>query len=140
MPQYHSGVGGKLTSGATDFAVVDWQFTVTNRTAEVTNAGSAGWAEFITTVTEGAGSANCIWDSTNIPDGSGVAPLDPWRGGATIASGTETVALKLYCGNSTKFYSFNAVIESLQVTSNAQNDAVKFAVTFKATGVITQPI
>lgn len=132
---FHSGVGGYLMSGATNFAVIDWSFTTTNRVAEVTNAGSGGYAEFIPTVVEGSGTANCLWDSTNIPDVGTAGPLDPTR-----ISGTDTVTLKLYCGNSTKFYSFAAVIESLQVTSNAQNDAVKFSVNFKSTGVITGPL
>lgn len=133
---FHNGIGGKLTSGAIDFAVLDWSFTTTNRLAEVTHSGSAGYAEYITTVTEGSGSANCVWDSTNIPDSGTPGPLEPFRG---INGGSDTVALKLYCGNSTKYYSFNAVIESLAVTSNATGDAVKFSVNFKATGTITPP-
>lgn len=136
-PVNHSGVGGKLTATSTDFQVLDWSFTTTNRLAEVTNSGSLGYAEYIATVTEGSGTANCVWDSTNIPDGGAPGLLEPFRG---ISGTTDTVVLKLYCGNSTKFYSFTAVIESLQVTSNSQNDAVKFTVNFKSTGVITPPV
>lgn len=136
MPvQFHSGVGGHLVSGATSFAVLDWSFTTTNRVAEVTNAGSGGYAEFIATVVEGSGTANCLWDSTNIPDAGTAGLLDPNRIG-----GTDLVVLKLYVGNSSKFYTFSAVIESLQVTSNAQNDAVKFSVNFKSSGTITGPV
>ena len=137
---FHNGIGGKLTSGsspAVDFAVLDWSFTTTNRLAEVTHSGSLGYAEFITSVTEGSGSANCLWDSTSIPDFGSPGALEPFRG---ITGATDIVVLKLYCGNSTKFYSFNAVIESLAVTSNATGDAVKFSVNFKATGTITTPV
>jgi hypothetical protein len=132
---FHSGVGGYLASGATNFSVIDWSFTTTNRVAEVTNAGSGGYAEFIPTVVEGSGTANCLWDSTNIPDAGTAGLLDPTRIG-----GSDLVVLKLLCGNSTKFYTFSAVIESLQVTSNAQNDAVKFSVNFKSSGTITGPV
>jgi hypothetical protein len=133
---FHSGVGGKLMSGAVEFAVLDWQFTTTNKTAEVTNSGSLGWEEHIPTVTGGSGTANCVWDSTNMPETGVAGPLEPYRIG-----GADTVALKLYCGNSTKFYSFNAIIESLQVSSNAVgSEAVKFSVNFKATGAVTAPV
>ena len=106
MPvQFHSGVGGHLVSGVTSFSVLDWSFTTTNRVAEVTNAGSGGYAEFIATVVEGSGTANCLWDSTNIPDVGTAGLLDPTRIG-----GTDLVVLKLYVGNSSKFYTFSAVI------------------------------
>ena len=133
---FHNGIGGKLTSGTTDFAVLDWNATTANKLTEVTNSGSAGWQEYISSVTGLSGSANCVWDSTNIPDNGSPGALEPYRIG-----GTDIVALKLYCGNSTKFYSFNAVIESLQVTSNANGgEPVKFSVNFKSTGSVTTPV
>lgn len=133
---FHNGIGGKLTSGAIDFAVLDWNATTTNKVAEVTNSGSAGWQEFIPTVSGLSGSANCVWDSTNIPDTGVAGPLEPYRIG-----GADLVTLKLYCGNSTKFYSFSAIIESLQVTSNANGgDPVKFSVNFKSSGAVTTPV
>lgn len=135
MPTFHSGVGGKLTSGVTDFSVLDWSFTTANKLAEVTHSGSAGYEEWLPTVTGGSGTANCVWDSTNIPDNGAPGALEPFRVGYT-----DYVALKLYCGNSTKYYSFNAVIENLTVTSNSQGgEPVKFSVAFKSTGAITPP-
>lgn len=134
---FHNGIGGKLTSTATDFAVVDWTFTTTNKKAEVTNAGSLGYEEFIPTTTGGSGSANCIWDSTNIPDNGSPGLLEPFRG---TAGTSDTATLKLYCGNSTKYYSFTAIIDSVAVTSAASGAAVKFSVNFTATGTITTPV
>jgi len=136
-PKFHSGVGGKLTAGAADFAVIDWSFTTTNRLAEITNSLSAGWAEWLPTVSEATGTANCVWDSNNIPDGgTGVGPLDPFRG---IDGAADTVDMTLTCGTSGKTYAFKAVIESVAVTNNNQNDAIKFAVNFKATKAVTAP-
>lgn len=128
MPTFHNGIGGKITAASLDFAVADWQFTKTNRLIETTHSGTAGWATFQSGVTEASGTANCMWDSTQVPDNSG---LDP-AGGAAIV-------LKLYVGDSTKFYTFSAVIESIAVTS-AIGDAVKFSVGFKASGVVTDPL
>lgn len=126
MPTFHNGVGGKITAGAIDFAVADWQFTKTNRIIETTHSGTAGWAEFQPGVSEASGTANCMWDSTLVPDNNGLDPAG------------STIAMKLYAGSSTKFYSFTAVIESIAVTS-AIGDAVKFSVGFKASGVVTDP-
>ena len=126
MPTFHNGVGGKITAGAIDFAVADWQFTKTNRIIETTHSGTAGWAEFQPGVNEASGTANCMWDSTLVPDNNGLDPAG------------STIVMKLYVGSSTKFYTFTAVIESIAVTS-AIGDAVKFSVGFKASGVVTDP-
>jgi hypothetical protein len=127
MPTFHSGIGGKITSGANEFAVMDWQFTTSNRKSEVTHSGSGGWAEWISGVTEGSGSANCVWDSTKVPEDFGLNPFG------------STASLVLTVGNSTKTYAFSAIIDSIAVTSNARADAVTFSVNFTATGTITNP-
>lgn len=127
MPTFHSGIGGSILSGTSEFAVMDWQFTTSNRKAETTHSGSGGWAEFISGVTEGSGSANCVWDSTKVPEDFGLNPFG------------STASMKLNIGNSSKFYSFTAIIDSVAVTSNARSDAVTFSVNFTATGAITNP-
>lgn len=135
-PKIHSGSGGKALSGIVEFAVVDWQLTIANRLAEATHSGSGAASEWVPTITDGSGTMNCLWDSTNIPDTGTGGPLDPTR---PTDGSSDTVALKLYCGNSTKFYSFNAVIENLVVTS-AIADVVKFSCSFKSSGPITGPV
>jgi hypothetical protein len=134
---FHSGVGGSLSAGGTTFAVLDWQFTTANKLVDVTNSGSSGYEEYITSTTGGSGSANCLWDSTSIPDNGAPGKLEPFRG---TSGSNDLVAFELICGNSAKKYSFNAVIESLAVTNNATGgDAVKFSVSFKSSGTITPP-
>lgn len=137
MPTFHNGIGGTIKAATTTFAVLDWQFTTANKLIDVTNSGSGGYEEYITSVTGGSGSANCLWDSTSIPDAGSPGPLEPFRG---TNGANDTVAIELTCGNSTKKYTFNAVIESLAVTSNATGgEAVKFSVAFKSSGTITPP-
>lgn len=140
------GIGGKVMAGGEEFNVMDWTFTKTNTLVEITNSGSAGFAEYFPTKTEGAGSFNALWDLTNIPDAgftAQTAPTDPDFGPDKTASPLEVgnlVTLKLYIGDSGKFYEFPARIESLAVTVNAVADVVKFAATFKSSGVITDPV
>lgn len=141
MATFHSGVGGTLTvTGTPDvsFSVLDWSFTTANKLAEVTNSGSAGYEEWLPTVTGASGTANCVWDSTQIPDNGSPGKLEPFRGATNGAS--DYCTIKLLAGSSTKFYSFSAVIENLTVTSNSQGgESVKFSVAFKSTGTITTP-
>lgn len=128
MPTFHSGVGGKMVKDAADFNIVDWNLTKTARIAEVTHSGSGGVAAWQKVLTEAQGSANFVWDSTNIPDTD-----------AALGEG-DTGTMELHCGDSTKFYSFPAIIESLQVQNNSQNDVVRGTINFKANGTITEPL
>lgn len=134
---FHNGIGGTIKAGAVTFAVLDWQFTTANKLVDVTNSGSAGYEEYITSVTGGSGTANCLWDSTNIPDAGSPGPVEPFRG---TNGANDLVSMELTCGNSAKKYSFSAVVESLAVTSNAAGgEAIKFSVAFKSSGAITTP-
>lgn len=141
-PVFAKGIGGKVMAGTAEYAVVDWNFTKTSTLVETTHSGSAGFAEYFPTKTEGSGSFNAIWDSTNIPDGGYTLNTNSGESGAD-SSGTlevgKLVTLKLYLGDSTKFYSFPARIESLAVTVNATSDVVKFSCNFKSSGIITDP-
>ena len=160
-PVFARGIGGKVmvyaapstagvlgTTGEKEYAIVDWNFTKTSTLVEVTHSGSKGFSEYFPTKTEGSGSFNAIWDSTNIPDG--VSTLNPTSfGSATdVNFGSDAggqlevgalVTLKLYLGETNKFYTFGARIESLAITVNATSDVVKFACNFKSNGVITDP-
>lgn len=141
-PVFSKGIGGKVTAGGTEFAVVDWNFTKTSTLVEVTHSGSLGFAEYFPTKTEGSGSFNAIWDSTNIPDSGYTANTNSPLSGADTSGTLEVgklVDLILYLGDSAKTYVFKARIESLAITVNATSDVVKFACNFKSSGVITDP-
>lgn len=128
MATFHSGVGGKATMGGTDINVTDWQLTLTARIAEVTHSGSAGVAKWQKVLEEGSGSFNAPWDSEQVPD-------------TDISLGPgDTGTVTLYCGDSSKFFSFSAIIESLATTTNTQNDVVRYTVNFKTNGAITHPV
>lgn len=156
-PVFARGIGGKVmvyaapttagvlgTTGETEYAIVDWNFTKTSTLVEVTHSGSKGFAEYFPTKTEGSGSFNAIWDSGNIPDGGSATNDSP----SDINFGSDEtgklevgalVTLKLLLGDSGKFYTFGARIESLAITVNATSDVVKFACNFKSNGIITDP-
>jgi hypothetical protein len=164
-PIFVKGIGGKVTvmgaptvsagvqtlgsTGEKDYAILDWNFTKTATLVETTNSGSKGFEEYFPTKTGGAGSFNAIWDLANVPDGgygdntAGTALLqDDINFGSDKTGQLEVgalVTLKLMLGDSGKFYTFGARIESLAVTVNAVSDVVKFACTFKSSGVITDP-
>lgn len=137
MPTFHNGIGGTMSADGTTFAVLNWNLITTNKVYEVTNFTSGGHEEYLPTVAGGSGIANCLWDSTSIPDNGSPGKLEPFRG---LGNANDLVAFQLICGNSTKKYIFNAVIKSLSVTSDADGGKpIKFAVAFSATGPITTP-
>lgn len=143
-PVFVKGTGGKVLAGTTEFAILDWTMTKTSTLVETTNSGSGGYSEYFPTKTEAAGSFNALWDSSNIPDAGNTAnttPIDedfgPDKSGPLEVG--QLVTLKLYLGDSGKFYSVPSRIESLAVTVNAVADVVKFACTFKSSGLITDP-
>lgn len=160
-PIFVKGIGGKVTvfaapttsggtqtlgtTGEKDYAILDWNFTKTATLVETTNSGSKGFEEYFPTKTGGAGSFNAIWDLANVPDagyGDNTASSIDVNFGPDKTGQLEVgalVTLKLYLGDSGKFYTFGARIESLAVTVNAVADVVKFACTFKSNGVITDP-
>lgn len=128
MATFHTGVSGKAMVGATDVPVTDWSLTLTARLAETTNSASGGVATWQKVLEEGSGTFNAPWDSTQVPD----TDVDLGPG--------DTGTLKLYCGDSTKFFSFSFIVESLTTVVNTQNDIVRYTVAFKSNGVITHPL
>lgn len=127
MPTFHKGHGGKAMVGSDDVNVTDWEFTKKTRAAETTHSGTNGWATFKGTVKEAEGTINVIWDSEQIPDTD-----------ITMDVGDE-ITLKLYVGDSTKFYSMTAMIETLKLMSKNTDDVVRWTVTFKGWAV-TDPV
>lgn len=131
MATFHSGQSGKAKLGAAgaDINITDWSLSLTSRLAETTHSGSGGYAAWQHVLAEGNGTFNAPWDSEQVPDTDiGIGPGD------TISD------LRLFCGDSTKFFSFAAVVESLQTVVNTQNDIVRYTISFRTTGAITHPI
>ena len=121
--------GGKATFGAVDLDVTSWSLSLKNRLCETTSSASSGLATWQAGVSEGDGTFECLWDSTAIPD----TDTGLTRG----ASGT----LKLYAGDSGKFYSATVLVESLNVkVNNLGGDVVKADVGFKISGTLTLPL
>lgn len=52
----------------------------------------------------------------------------------------DEVTLKLYAGDSGKFYTFAAVIENLEITVPQTQDVVRFNLSYKSNGAITDPV
>ena len=129
MATFHSGTAGHLKAVNTTFSTIDWSFTKSNRLAETTHSGSSGNATWAPTVDEADGRAKIVWDSTQIPDTT-----------TTTIDAGDSVALVLYVGNSTKFYSFTALIASLAVTVNSRQGVVEAEVAFKSSGAVTNPV
>lgn len=130
MATFHAGVGGKAKLGAAgaDINITNWEFTKTSRLAETTHSGSGGNANWQHTVKEARGFFEFPWDSTQIPDTT-----------IAIDAGDSITDLRLFAGDSTKFYSFPAIVEELQVMVNTTNDVVRARCAFRANGVITDP-
>ena len=127
---FHTGHGGGVVvDGTTILGVQEWQFTKTARLAETTNAESGGIANWLKVLVEAAGSANIVWEDTQVPDTD-----------VTLDAGDSITALRLDVGDTAKFYSFAAIVESLQMTNNNLNDAVKFTVNWWSNGAITDPV
>lgn len=130
MATFHKGNGGKLQISTTNLNITEWTLQKNGRLAEVTHSGSAGAAEWKGTVVEGSGRITAPWDSTQLPDTD--AP--------TMEAGDQVNSVQLYCGDSGKFYQFNMVVETLEVSVNNQTGIVTFNVGYKTTGAITDPV
>ena len=131
MALFHSGVGGKAKLGAAgaDIAITDWTLTLSARLAETTHSGDAGVAKWQKVLEEGSGTFNAPWDSEQVPDTD-----------ISIGPGDTITDLRLFCGDSLKFFSFAAIVESLENSNNAQNDIHRYTINFKANGAITHPV
>lgn len=127
MATFHKGNGGKATVGGTDVNITDWEFTKKTRAAETTHSGTAGWVTFKGTTKEAEGTINVVWDSDQIPDTD-----------ITMDVGDE-ITLALFVGDSAKFYSMTAMIETLKLISKNTEDVVRWTVTFKGWAV-TDPV
>jgi hypothetical protein len=114
-----------VIAGGVTLDVLDWKMTKKNRLAEVTHSGSGGNAQYLKTVNEYSGSVTANWDSTAMPE-------------AVIDVGT-TVTLQLYMGDSNKFYSISALIETLEPSVPNQQGHVTYSFTWKGTGAMTNP-
>lgn len=130
---FHTGHGGTITvdpSGTpvTFDGITEWKLTKTARLADTTHGGTSGWEQRKKILKGGQWSINFIWDSTNIPDTD-----------FTLDQGDE-VTLKFLVGDSTKFYSFAAIVETLEIVDNEVSDVVRGTASGFVNGAITDPV
>ena len=124
----HKGNGGSIVANAVTLDVTTWKLNEKNRVAETTNSSTSGRATWLGTVTEADFECEVIFDSTAllITDDS-------------VTPGT-TITVRLNVGDSGKFYTGSAVVETVTHSNNNLQDVVKATVTGKYSGTLTQPI
>lgn len=118
------GKDAKVMIGTAQVAQADtWSLDTPATLLETTNFGSAGWKEYIAGLKEWNGSFECNFDPT---DTTGqVALRTAWQNGTTVS-------LKLYV-NATNYYSGNALIENMPVSSPV-GEKVRVTVNFRGSG------
>lgn len=125
-----SGKIGKVTVGATNMDVTQWQCTPSSDNPETTNSGTAGFYTEVMGISKCEGSFECNWDTDKVPFAS-PPNLNPG----------QVVALKLYIGDpaSNKYVDIpTARIASVPIVSEVKG-AVKFTCNFVSNGAFTLP-
>lgn len=125
---YLVGQGGKVTVGTTDYDVESWSVNVSNEAQDITTTGSNGWMENLAGINKIEASVKAFWDAADKPTDVG---------GLNIRPGVSA-AVKLYVGNSTKFFSFEALITKINV-EHAAKSVVPFSFDCVGTGALTYP-
>ena len=118
-----------MAVGVTDLTIGEWTLTKRNRIAETTHSGSSGSAEYKKTVMEADWTANIPWDSDQI-----------WETDVSLDAGDNGSSLKFYLGDSGKFFDMPYIVESIRPIVNNQQDVVRYEVTGKSNGAITDPL
>ena len=124
MATYHKGNGGAMTINSTARPTIDASIKESNRVAETTNSSSSGRATWLGTVSEADFSCTVLFDSTALL--------------STLSVGSSyTVRGDL--GDSGKFYTGTAVLETVEHKWNNRQGVVEASVTGKYSGSITPP-
>lgn len=111
-----------------DLSTLTWSITRSARLADTTASDSSTRERWQSTLTGGTWTCKALWDSTVIPDTD--VGLQP---------GTA-VTLLFYVGDSTKFYQFPAVVETLTPATDNQNGVVVFDLAGKINGAVVEPL
>lgn len=128
MPNFHAGHGGKVTAGTNDLAILTWSLPRHAKLAEITNSGSGGIEQWFKLIKGGTFQFKAIWDSTLIPE------VDA---GMDVG---DSVTLKFYLGDSTKFYQFVGLIEHVSSQVDNQNGVVIYDADGKINSAVTLPL
>jgi hypothetical protein len=121
------GTEGKVqTGGANDLDVEEWTITPTTEITETTDSGDANNRTWLAGLLGATGTVRAKWDTAN-----------DWFIVPNVKVG-QTVTLKLYIGNSTKFFSCSAIVTSTPF-ANPIRDAVTIGFDFTVTGALTYP-
>lgn len=128
MATFHKGNGGVITGNAVALPTIDAELKETNRVAETTNSASSGRATWLGTVTEADFRCTVVFDSTALMiTDNGVTP-------------GNSVTVRGDLGDSGKFYTGTAVIETVRHYWNNRQGVVEAEVTGKYSGTLTQPV
>lgn len=128
MATFHKGNGGAIIGNAVTLPTIDAEVKETNRVGETTNSGSSGRATWLGTVTEADFRCTVVFDSTALIDtDNGVSP-------------GSSVTVRGDLGDSGKFYTGTAVIETVRHYWNNRQGVVEAEVTGKYSGAITDPV
>lgn len=127
MATYHKGNGGVMTANSVALPTIDAEIKETNRVGETTSS-VATRATWLGTVTEADFRCTVVFDSTAllVTDNA----LTP--GSAVTVRGD--------LGDSGKFYTGSAVIETIRHYWNNRQGVVEAEVTGKYSGTLTQPV
>lgn len=128
MPTFHKGNGGSVVGAGVTLTVVRWTLTEHNRVAETTNSSTAGRATWLGTVTEADFTCETVFDS------------DALLVTDSVLTPGATVTVRLNLGDSSKFFTGSAVIESVVHKVDNTQDVVRADLTGKYSGTLTQPV
>jgi len=128
MATFKSGVGGSVKVGATTLLINTWTFEEAETSAETTNSGSAGYQESIFVDRVATGTVEANWDADAQPR------LNP----PNIKSGTSISSLKLYLGDTGKFFDLAARVTGCSVTNDVKGK-ITYSFTYTTSGSWTEP-
>lgn len=131
MATFHSGQGGSVVhdpdgTPTTLEGIRTWTLNLTGDFVETTSADTGSVKRWKKTFESGDWTLDLVFDSTNLPNTD-----------LSISMG-DTVSLKFNIGDSTTFYQFNSLVESLKVTCAAR-DAVMYSMGGKVHGTVAHP-
>ena len=116
------------SGAATQFEDTDWTINKTGVHADITDSSTAGYQKFKGIVKGGTFTINGVWDDTTIPDTDVALDMN------------DETTIKFEVGSGSKFYQFAAIIETLTVTNDNRADVVRYSISGKINGSITDPV
>ncbi len=117
------GMGGHIAIGSSNYPVIEWSVNVTNELQDVTDTGSAGWANRIAGISTASGSFKAFW-------GSSAATL------STVFTQGTSGTLTMKIGNGGQTVLAPCLIGDYAITNNCKTP-VEFSCNWQSDGAIT---